>query len=82
MTQKTDQEEKNLFYGINDEPNETWSRSELKVIEFCQKNLEVTVAGNDIKRAHRLGRSNSEKPRPIIVNFLSFKVKQHVLSQG
>ncbi|XP_040074143.1 uncharacterized protein LOC120846445 [Ixodes scapularis] len=71
-----------LFYGINDEPNETWSRSELKVIEFCQKNLEVTVAGDDIERAHGLGRSTSEKPRPFIVNFLSFKVKQHVLSQG
>lgn len=37
------------------------------------------MAGNDIERAHRLGRPNPEKPGPIIVNFPSLKVKQHIL---
>ncbi|XP_040063069.1 uncharacterized protein LOC115323763 [Ixodes scapularis] len=71
-----------LFYGIIDEPNETWSQSESKVIQFRNDKLEVTVAASDIERAHRLGRPSPERTRPIIVNFQSFKVKQHVLSRG
>lgn len=50
--------------------------------EFGQKNLEETLAENNMERAHRLGRTNLEKPRPFIVNFSSLKVKQRILSQG
>lgn len=71
-----------LILWIIEEPNETWSRSELKVSEFGQKNLEETLAENNMERAHRLGRTNLEKPRPFIVNFSSLKVKQRILSQG
>lgn len=71
-----------LFYGIIDEPNETWSKSESKILQFCKDKLEGIAAASDIERAHRLGRPNPERTIPIIVNFQSFKVKQHVLSRG
>ncbi|CAN7978244.1 unnamed protein product, partial [Ixodes persulcatus] len=71
-----------IFYGIKDDQNETWSQAQSKVMETCEAKLGTKLSASDIERSHRLGRFRSDKLRPIIVNFLSFKTKQHILSLG
>ncbi|XP_064472424.1 uncharacterized protein LOC135386446 [Ornithodoros turicata] len=71
-----------IFHGINDNSNETWSQAESKVISFCHDNLGVSLSDSDIERAHRLGKFQNARNRPIIVKFSSFKTKQTTLSNG
>ncbi|XP_075533156.1 uncharacterized protein LOC142566194 [Dermacentor variabilis] len=70
-----------LFFGIDDEnKKETWDESERKVISVCSVKLAITVEPSKIERAHRMGKHNNDKPRPIIVKFGLFKDKQCLLS--
>ncbi|XP_037554789.1 uncharacterized protein LOC119431375 [Dermacentor silvarum] len=70
-----------LFFGIDDEnEKETWDESERKVISVCSDKLGITVQQSTIERAHRMGKHNNDKPRPIIVKFGLFKDKQRLLS--
>lgn len=71
-----------IFYGINEDANETWAISEAKVAKTCDNLLGLKLEDTHIERAHRLGRFNAGRCRPIIVNFSSFKTKQGILSQG
>ena len=65
------------FYGINDEPKESWEQSEAKVREYLARELNMNVSDMGIERAHRLPSRSS--PRPIIVKFSRFKDKDRVL---
>ncbi|XP_075527052.1 uncharacterized protein LOC142559322 [Dermacentor variabilis] len=70
-----------LFFGIDDEnESETWDESERKVISVCSAKLGITVEPSTIERAHRMGKHNNDKPRPIILKFGLFKDKQRLLS--
>ncbi|XP_049524965.1 uncharacterized protein LOC125946298 [Dermacentor silvarum] len=69
-----------LFFGISDSPGEDWAASEQKVINFCSEHLGVTAVSSQFERVHRLGRFHSEKCRPLIAKYSSFKDKQGILS--
>lgn len=72
-----------IFYGLADpSAKETYAESEKLVIGHCRDNLEMAVDPKEIERAHRLGRHDPNRPRPIIVKFSSFKTKDAILSQG
>ncbi|XP_077516720.1 uncharacterized protein LOC144127627 [Amblyomma americanum] len=68
-----------LFYGIPDAQSESWAQSEEKLVKVLSSCLEIPSSEILIDRAHRLGRFASEKCRPIIAKFSSFKVKQRIL---
>lgn len=71
-----------LFFGLPDTSDETWSSAETKVINLCSETLGVTVEPSQIERAHRLGKYQEGKCRPVIVKFALFKDKQLVLEKG
>lgn len=74
--------EATLFFNIEDVRDETWEQSESRVILLCSDTLEVSITKEDIKRAHRLGRFQDGKHRPIIVKLARLKVKSSLLSAG
>ena len=69
-----------VFFGIADCECETWQQSEEKIIEVCSTRLNIGIGSTDIERAHRLGRYNVSRNRPIIVKLSHFKMKQQILS--
>lgn len=71
-----------LFFGIEDVRDETWEISESRVISLCAQKLDIPITKEDIERAHRLGRFQDGKNRPIIVKLARFKVKGSILSAG
>ena len=54
------------------------------VFNFLAEQLKIDRPGDTIEfqRVHRLGKSNSSKPRPIIARFLRFADKQLVMDQA
>lgn len=71
-----------VFFGVTDIESETWSQSAAAIVDLCSQKLSVNVLPNDIKRAHRIGKCNREKNRPIMVQFSSFRTKDSILSKG
>ncbi|XP_077516762.1 uncharacterized protein LOC144127737 [Amblyomma americanum] len=72
-----------IFYGLFDPtPSESFADSEEVIIRHCSDQLDLSLDSKDIERAHRLGRHNTERQRPIIIKFASFKTKQMILSNG
>ncbi|XP_077484990.1 uncharacterized protein LOC144095057 [Amblyomma americanum] len=72
-----------IFYGIPDSnPSETFADSEGEVIRHCAQHLSLTIHPEEVERAHRLGRHEPNRSRPIIVKFISYKTKDTILSNG
>lgn len=71
-----------LFFGIPDVSLESWADSEKKVIDLCSQHLKLSVAPSQIERAHRLGKYQSDKCRPVIVKLAFFKDKQRIMEKG
>ncbi|XP_049267703.1 uncharacterized protein LOC125760039 isoform X2 [Rhipicephalus sanguineus] len=69
-----------LFCGIPDTKGESWIQSQAKVIKFCSENLGISIPEDDLERAHRLGRYQQNKSRPIIVKYARFKDKSKILA--
>lgn len=70
-----------VFYGIDDnDQHETWEQSEALVKGICTAQLGYELTS--VQRAHRVGRFNERKKRPIIVNFSSDKEKEVVLKKA
>ncbi|CAN7944652.1 unnamed protein product, partial [Ixodes pacificus] len=69
-----------IFKGLPEEDKESWNRSEQIVKNFIQTHLGIEAG--EIERAHRLGGRRGDYPRPIIVNFRSFKKKQEILENA
>ena len=65
------------FYGISEEPGETWDQSEEKIRNYLSNELNIDEPRIKIERAHRLPSKSS--PRPIIVKFSHFKDKDAIL---
>lgn len=68
-----------LFFGLADKPSETWHESELAVLKLVSESLQVPLESSLIDRAHRIGKFQNGKQRPIIVCFNQFKVKEAIL---
>lgn len=67
-----------IFFGVDgDDAREPYRISEERVLNLCTSVLQVGEV--EIERAHRLGKFNADKQRPIIVKFRSDKDKQKVL---
>lgn len=82
---------KNLvFYGYEEEDNETWEDCENKIKQTIEEEFECTVDDRDIEKVFRVGKkrgdSDSEeeekKPRPIICKFSSLKTRSKVLTNA
>lgn len=73
-----------IFFFIESpkKEEETWADSEGFVADICKKHIKINLVPNDIERAHRIGKRQPEKPRPVIVNFSQFKIKEAILSNG
>ncbi|KAH9373502.1 hypothetical protein HPB48_003454 [Haemaphysalis longicornis] len=71
-----------LFFGIADDSEEDWAKSEEKVINFCSQKLGLQKTGAQFDRVHRLGRYKEGSNRPVIAKFTFFKDKQEVLSSA
>ncbi|KAH9379158.1 hypothetical protein HPB48_017525 [Haemaphysalis longicornis] len=69
-----------LFYGIPEKEEETWADSEGFVADICKKHIKINLVPNDIETVHR--KVQPDKPRPVIVNFSQFKIKEAILSNG
>ncbi|KAH6933159.1 hypothetical protein HPB50_012528 [Hyalomma asiaticum] len=68
-----------LFFGLPDEPSESWFSSEQKVIQLCSQHLGITPQSSQIER---LGRYNTGKCRPIITKLTFFKDKHSIMEMG
>lgn len=68
-----------LFFGIEDDEKEDWAGSEEKIITFCSQKLQIPTTCAQFERVHRLGKFTTEKNRPIIAKFTSFKDKNNIL---
>ena len=65
------------FYGFDDKIDESWEESETRVRNYIEEHLNIEEASIKIKRAHRIRGKYS--PRPIIVKFWHYKVRENVL---
>lgn len=68
-----------VFRGVDEKPKESWAESKDKIIEIIN-DLGVVVDNNDVERAHR---TNSKyTPRPIVVKFYSYEMKERILDSA
>uniref|UniRef100_A0A1Y1KCZ1 Uncharacterized protein n=1 Tax=Photinus pyralis TaxID=7054 RepID=A0A1Y1KCZ1_PHOPY len=65
-----------LMFGI---PEVERENTDLTVLDTLTKTMKVNLELNAIRRSHRTGRTDKDKPRPIIVKFASYGDKQKVL---
>lgn len=70
-----------ILYGIPDSPTETWTQSEQKVRSLLVESFSLQLPEEAISKAHRLGTFVVNKCRPIVVKFISLKIKDNILSQ-
>lgn len=66
-----------ILHGIPD-CEEKWEETEQKVLSLLSRCCDESFSADSIERAHRLGSFAEGRCRPVIVKFLSFKVKEKV----
>lgn len=71
----------NIFYRIPDTTTENRARSETRACNFLFLQLNLNIQEGQISRVHRLGHFVASQTPPIIVKFLSSKLKDGILSQ-
>ncbi|XP_052820388.1 uncharacterized protein LOC128246236 [Mya arenaria] len=77
-----------LFFGIpeNTDPNNRESDADCveKVLELIETKMEIADAKQSIKlhRAHRIGRFNNSKTRPIVAKFVYYPDREKVRLNG
>ena len=68
-----------LLHGVKEKTDENTNE---QLIETINKsiNLDTPITSNDIDRSHRLGRpkTNTDRPRPIIIKFCSYQKRNSV----
>lgn len=69
-----------MFYKIPEERNETDNDCVEKVLDLIENDLEIPNAKTEIKlhRAHRVGRYNPTKIRPIVAKFVYYPDREKV----
>lgn len=68
-----------VLYGIQEEEHEVADALENKVVKVFQDGMSVEVLKSDISTTYRVGRETNGRTRPIIVKFLSQKIKKEVM---
>ncbi|XP_075724491.1 uncharacterized protein LOC142767157, partial [Rhipicephalus microplus] len=67
-----------VFFGVPDnEPKETWEKSESLLEEICSNVLKLSNI--PIERAHRLGAFTEGRIRPIVATFSGWKARESVM---
>lgn len=66
-----------LLFGVPEVSGTSESECEKAALEIFSTKLGVVVEPGQVERAHRLGKPR-EKPRPIIVKFVSYKTRMQV----
>ena len=67
--------------GIHEHMNETWSDTESKILQMFKNRLGIQESIH-IERAHRVGKSNNDKPRTIVLKLLDYKQKELILKNA
>ena len=68
----------NIIHGLKEEKNESAND---KVVKLFREELNEDVLLEDLDRTHRIGKKkdSSSKPRPIIVKFARYNIREKVL---
>ena len=61
-------------FGVEEGPDED---TDVKAIEIARK-IGVDLSIEDIDRSHRIGVRNNDRPRPIIIKFVSYRKRSEV----
>lgn len=69
------------IHGIEEAADGEKGNLENELIKIFNHKLKVNMQLNDIEYCYRMGKKDSKKPRPIIVNMFSYKIKQKVFAQ-
>lgn len=69
-----------VIRGIKEESNENYAQLEEIVLILLVNELKIEINANNIDYVRRLGRHSSNRARPILVRFVSFRYKRLVLS--
>ena len=69
-----------LFYGVPEEKDESDAKCVQKVLDFIESKCDIENASQNIKlhRAHRIGRFNQAKMRPIVAKFAYYQDRENV----
>ena len=74
------------FFRVPEQYGETWEDCEAKVTEIVCKDMNLEALKNKpmwgFVRAHRVGKFNPNKIRPIVAKFYDFKIKQEVMGNA
>lgn len=68
-----------LFYGLRESRQSQDCKRML--CEFLNVEMGITVSESDMSRAHRLGRYNQSKTRPIIAAFQDFNIAEKIIKK-
>ena len=73
-----------IFYGLREEKGEKDEDCVRKVLELIEDKLQIPGAKDTVKlhRAHRMGRYNSTKTRPIVAKFVYYPEREQVISKA
>ncbi|CAG9822095.1 unnamed protein product [Phaedon cochleariae] len=70
-----------IIYGEQQAANETPEICENKMMNFFKEKLEHEISSSEIEQCYRIGKVQNGKPRPILVQFLSIKTKNHIFNK-
>ena len=68
-----------LFYGLKENRNEDCKDI---ICQFVSDQLQISISDIDISRAHRIGRFDPRKVRPVIVAFQAYPTAEKIIKQG
>ena len=74
------------FFNIPEKEGESWDDCEKKVTDIVFNNMKLGALESrplwGLVRAHRVGKYNANKTRPIVAKFYDFKIKQEVIGNA
>ena len=82
--QSRSMQENLLFFGLAEYKGERKENCVSLIDDFCETQLGLSSIGENIERAHRVGKFDEgrNKPRPIVVKFSSFRRRESVREQA
>ena len=67
------------FEGIKEHENESWEDYKNEIYDLLENKLEMDIENVVIERAHRTGKKNKNRSRPIVAQFSFYKDKMNIL---
>ena len=67
------------FERIKEHENESWEDCKNKIYDLLENKLEMDIENVVIERAHRTGKKNKNRSRPIVAQFSFYKDKMNIL---